>query len=151
MGWQHVLNRFVLLALNEIIISVYQTMNYNNVKLRRNYTSNQNWTCLYAISKLGPIRTFWKIIPASEAKRPALKLKTALTWKFQQTEWFSRYWPKRAQYCFDQTAWPTKMLMPYLSFSDNLLRDEYIIFQNSVDIILSARNMLTFGLRYRYP
>ena len=32
-----------------------------------------------------------------------------------------------------RSAWPTKIAMPFLSFSDNLLQDAYIIFQNNVD------------------
>ena len=30
--------------------------------------------------------------------------------------------------CNSRTAWPTEVLMPFLSFSDNLLQDTYIIF-----------------------
>ena len=32
-----------------------------------------------------------------------------------------------------RTAWPTEILMSNLSFSDNLLQDDYIIFQKHVD------------------
>ena len=32
-----------------------------------------------------------------------------------------------------RTAWPTKILMPILSFSDNLLQNADIIFRNSVN------------------
>ena len=32
-----------------------------------------------------------------------------------------------------RTAWPTSVLMPFLSFFDNLLYDEYIIFQKGGD------------------
>ena len=31
-----------------------------------------------------------------------------------------------------RTAWPTEILMPLFSFSDNLLQDTYIISQKSV-------------------
>ena len=37
---------------------------------------------------------------------------------------------------FDQksrSAGPTEMVMPFLSFSDNLLQDNHIVFQKSVD------------------
>ena len=30
-------------------------------------------------------------------------------------------------------VWPTEILLPFLSFSDNLFKDAYIIFQKSVD------------------
>ena len=32
-----------------------------------------------------------------------------------------------------RTAWPTEILMSFLSFSDNLFQDNYIIFQQKVD------------------
>ena len=32
-----------------------------------------------------------------------------------------------------RTALATKFLMPFLSFSDNLIQDAYVNFQNSVD------------------
>ena len=43
------------------------------------------------------------------------------------------YLSKRVKYRFDQklkTAWPTKILMPFLTFSDNyLLLDAYLFFK----------------------
>ena len=32
-----------------------------------------------------------------------------------------------------RTVWPTKMLMPFLSFSNNLFQNNHIIFQQTVD------------------
>ena len=34
---------------------------------------------------------------------------------------------------YSRTAWPTWILMLYLSSLDNLLQDTYIIFQKSID------------------
>ena len=50
------------------------------------------------------------------------------------------------------TAWPNKMLMPFLHFSDNLLQDAYIIFQKGVDSFSdSVENKLNFGLGFSSP
>ena len=50
--------------------------------------------------------------------------------KFQWVKQILTYSSKCAKYCFDQllksTAWPTKMLMTLLSFSEKLLQDDYI-------------------------
>ena len=45
-----------------------------------------------------------------------------------------------------RTSWPTKIIMPFWSFSGNLLQD--IVFQNISDFFLdSAQNMPKFGFR----
>ena len=46
-----------------------------------------------------------------------------------------------------RTAWPTKILMPFLRFSDNLLHENHISFQKSIDNfeIVHPQNMQTFG------
>ena len=38
-------------------------------------------------------------------------------------------------------AWPSQILMPFLSFSDNFLQYTYIIYQKNVLIILRHTNM----------
>ena len=47
-----------------------------------------------------------------------------------------------------RTAWPTEILMSFLSFSDNLLQDSYFSFQSGVDNfqVGIVPNMLNFGL-----
>ena len=47
-----------------------------------------------------------------------------------------------------QTSWPTKFLVQFLSFSDNLLEDDYTILQNSVDnfeIVHKTCSILVWG------
>ena len=61
--------------------------------------------------------------------------------------------PKLSMFCGlsqnSRTVWPTKSLMPPLSFSDNLLQYAYIICQKNADcfeILGSEQNMLNFIL-----
>ena len=51
-----------------------------------------------------------------------------------------------------RTTWPTKILMPFSSFTDYLLQDAYIVFQSCVNKFWkSIRNMLNFGLGCSSP
>ena len=45
-----------------------------------------------------------------------------------------------------RTAWPTKIIMPFLNFSDNLLQDAYNIFEKSVDNFETAHKQIQFWL-----
>ena len=74
--------------------------------------------------------------------------------KFWLTKQFLSYWSKRAKKCFDQssrTAWPTKISIPLLSFLDNLLQDDRILYcKNSVKYI-ETQNMIHFGFEVHLP
>ena len=62
-----------------------------------------------------------------------------MTLKFQLDKQFLSYWSKPYFAC--------KILMPFLNFSDNLLQDNYIIYQKKCWWFWdSAQNMLNFGL-----
>ena len=57
-----------------------------------------------------------------------------------------------------RSAWPSRISMSFLSFSDNLLQDVYLIFHNSVvnfkivhKTCSSAQDMLNSGLGYTSP
>ena len=51
-----------------------------------------------------------------------------------------------------RTAWPTKILIPFLRFSDSLLQDSHTVFQNSVDnfeIVHNAQFCLKMQFSFR--
>ena len=50
-----------------------------------------------------------------------------------------------------RTAWPTNMLLPFLSSLDNLLQDAYIIFQKGVDNFEIAHKHANFWLGVSLP
>ena len=50
-----------------------------------------------------------------------------------------------------RTIWPTKVLMPFLSFSDNLPQDAYIILQKSVDNFEIAHKTCSSLIRAQFP
>ena len=111
-------------------LSVYPLHMY----LRGNCTSNQNWACFVCYLNI-----------TTTVLKNNISILKQIVWETPKWHYnFSRSSSSWVIYQNRQnislmhnsrTAWPTKILMPFLSFLDNLLQVAYLIFQKVLIIL----------------